>query len=209
MLKLKIWVKKILINIGIYTILILIIVWLYHSNQKNKEAYSIAESNYKTELLAKNGENRILQLTLDQFEYQQDSIMKKMDSVIQDNKIKAKTIQFLAYQKVEITKTDTIRLVDTVFQKGVNIDTTLIDPYYSLNLKLKYPSEIAVSPKFINENYIISHYKKETIKPKKCWPLRWFQRKHIVGEITVVNSNIYSSQKESKFIEIIDTKNKK
>ena len=93
--------KKILINIGIYTILILIIVWLYHSNQKNKEAYSIAESNYKTELLAKNGENRILQLTLDQFEYQQDSIMKKMDSVIQDNKIKAKTIQFLAYQKLK------------------------------------------------------------------------------------------------------------
>ena len=46
--------KKILINIGIYTILVLIIVWLYHSNQKNKEAYSIAESNYKTELLAKN-----------------------------------------------------------------------------------------------------------------------------------------------------------
>lgn len=75
--KIKDLSEKILINIGIYTILILIIVWLYHSNQKNKEAYSIAESNYKTELLAKNGENRILQLTLDQFEYQQDSIMKK------------------------------------------------------------------------------------------------------------------------------------
>lgn len=189
--------------------LIGIIVLLYHSNQRNKEAYSIAESNYKTELLAKNGENRTLQLTLDQFKYQQDSIMQKMDSVIKDNKIKEKTINFLAYQKTEITKTDTIRLVDTVFQKGVDIDTTLVDPYYYLNLKLKYPSEIIVTPKFINENYIISHYKKETIKPRKCWPLRWFQRKHIVGEITVVNSNIYSSQKESKFIEIIDTKNKK
>ena len=200
--------KRILINIGIYVILILIIIWLYKCNEKNKEAYSISENNYKAELVAKQGENRILQLTLDQFKYQQDSIMQKMDSVIKDNKIKEKTIQFLAYQKTEITKTDTIILTDTIFQKGVDIDTTLIDPYYTLNLKLKHPSEIIVSPKFINENYIIAHYKKETIKPQKCWPLRWFQRKHIIGEITVINSNVYSTQKESKFIEVIDLKKK-
>lgn len=201
--------KKVLINVGVYIVLILIILFLYRSNQENKRQYSISENNYKSELLSKVGENRMLQLTLDQFRFQQDSIMQKMDSVIKENKIKDKTIQYLSYQKTETTKTDTIVLRDTVFQKGIDIDTTLLDPYYSLNLKLKYPSEIVVSPKFINENYIISHYKKETIKPRKCWPLRWFQRKHIVGEITVVNSNIYSSQKESKFIEIIDTKNKK
>lgn len=200
--------KKVLINIGVYIVLILTILFLYRSNQENKRQYSISENNYKSELLSKVGENRTLQLTLDQFRFQQDSIMQKMDSVIKENKIKDKTIQYLSYQKTETTKTDTIVLRDTVFQKGIDIDTTLLDPYYKLNLKLKYPSSIIVNPSFINENYIISSYKKETIKPKKCWPLRWFQRKHIVSEITVVNSNIYTNKKESKFIEIVDIKKK-
>lgn len=160
--------KKVLINVGVYIVLILIILFLYRSNQENKRQYSISENNYKSELLSKVGENRMLQLTLDQFRFQQDSIMQKMDSVIKENKIKDKTIQYLSYQKTETTKTDTIVLRDTVFQKGIDIDTTLLDPYYKLNLKLKYPSSIIVNPSFINENYIISSYKKETIKPKKC-----------------------------------------
>ena len=73
-----------------------------------------------------------------------------------------------------------------------------------LNLGLKYPSTITVEPEFNNEQYVVISTKKEYIEPPhKCFLVRWFQKKHTVVEVQVVDSNPYVSTKNQKFIEIV------
>lgn len=145
-----------------------------------------------------------LQLTTEQFKYFNDSINKKLDSVIKDNKIKLKTIKQLQYINSTTSKTDTIIFRDTLFRKDLKIDTLLVHPGYTLNLKLEYPNKIVTTPSFTNEQYIIFSNKRETINPpKKFFLARWFQKKHTVVTIDVINTNKYSDVKEKRFIEII------
>jgi hypothetical protein len=67
------------------------------------------------------------------------------------------------------------------------MDTTVGDNWYSVNLNLSYPGRIALNPSFKSEKYIIVHSKKETIDPpKKFFLLRWFQKKHTILEVDVV-----------------------
>ena len=60
----------------------------------------------------------------------------------------------------KVQKVDTITLVDTIFTPTVDLDTTIGDKWYSLNLKLKYPSSIIVSPTFTSEKNGIYVFKK-------------------------------------------------
>ena len=46
--------------------------------------------------------------------------------------------------------------------------------------------------------------KKETINPpKKFFLFRWFQRKHTILEVNMVEKNPYIENKNNRFIEII------
>ena len=74
--------KKYVIAGIVLVILLSLIGGLLKTNARLKEQVSIEANNYKAELLAKEGINRVLQLTKDQFKNEQDSIMKKMDSII-------------------------------------------------------------------------------------------------------------------------------
>ena len=84
------------------------------------------------------------------------------------------------------------------------MDTTIKDEWYQLNLGLRYPNTIITNPSFISEKYIVLNYKKETINPpKKCAIARWFQKKHKVVEVNIIEKNPYIENKQQKFIEII------
>jgi len=73
---------------------------------------------------------------------------------------------------------DTINLVDTIFEPRVNIDTILGDQWYTLQLKLKYPNQVIVAPRFTSEKMVFMYLKRETINPpKKTWLGRLFQKK--------------------------------
>ena len=121
-------------------------------------------------------------------------------------RVKDKYIQGLEYQLSEASKTDTIIFRDTLFRESnFQLDTTMRDKWYSLNLQLKYPSTIIASPKFISERYVVQSFRKEPIKiAKKCWIGRIFQRKHIVLETEVVEKSPYIINKKEKYIKIID-----
>ena len=80
----------------------------------------------------------------------------------------------------------------------------LVNPGYTLNLKLEYPNKITTTPTFINEQYILFSYKKETVNPpKKFFLLRWFQKKHTVVIVNIINTNKYSNIESRRFVEII------
>ena len=170
---------------------------LYYISQQNVEAYQIENSDANNKL-------RQYQLTIDELRCSNDSIDKKMLKVVDELKIKDKKIEALQYQQSEISKVDTIIFKDTLFQEGIKIDTAIIDPWYSLELSLKYPSEIKVSPTFKNEQYVIINTKKEyNNKRSKIFFIRWFQKKHLVTEVNIEEKSPYVTNKKSKFVKVI------
>lgn len=174
-----------------------------------KKDLSISIANEKA-LFADNdslsNRGRVLQLTVEQLNYINDSIIIKMNEVRKELKIKNKNIKELEYQLSEAKKTDTLIFRDTLFRNPeVKIDTTLRDKWYSLNLKLEYPSTVIASPKFISERYVVQSLRKETIKPpKKCWLGRLFQKKHKIIETVVIEKSPYIINKQEKYIKIIE-----
>ena len=203
-------VKKYII-IGIVTLVSLFATStyiLYTNNQKLKEEISISMSNQKA-FIAENSslkeENRVFKFTVEQLNHYNDSILQKMNEVRKELKIKDRDLKQMQYLLSEAQKKDTIIFRDTLFREPkLKIDTLLGDKWYQMKLGLRYPSTIITELKFISEKYIIADYKKETINPpKKCAIVRWFQKKHKVIEVEVVEKNPYIENKQQRFIEIV------
>ena len=203
-------VKK-YIRIGIVILVSLLAIstyTLYTNNQKLKEEISISMSNQKA-FIAENSslkeENRVFKFTIEQLNHYNDSILQKMNEVKKELKIKDKNLKQMQYLLSEAQKKDTVIFRDTLFREPtLKIDTLLGDRWYQMKLGLRYPSTIITEPKFVSEKYVIVDYKKETINPpKKCAIARWFQKKHKVVEVEVVEKNPYIENKQQRFIEIV------
>ena len=179
---------------------------LYNRNQDLKEEISISMTNQKA-FIAENSslkeENRVFKFTVEQLNYYNDSILQKMNEVRNELKIKDNNLKQMQYLLSEATKKDTIVFRDTLFREpSLNIDTLIGDKWYNIRLGLKYPNLITTNPTFISEKYIIVNKKKETINPpKKFFISRWFQRKHWVMEVNVVEKNPYIKESNNRFIE--------
>jgi hypothetical protein len=173
-----------------------------------EEKYKVAEANvkaYSNELSGAMDKNTALRLTIDQLKYFSDSVLVALDNTRKELKIKDKNLKALQSISSGFTKRDTITLRDTLFRDpSVVIDTVIGDKWYNVRLGLKYPSMVAVKPYFKSEKHIIVSSKKETVDPpKKFFLLRWFQRKHIVLHIDVVEKNPYVENESSKYVEIL------
>ena len=203
-------VKK-YIRIGIVILVSLLAVstyTLYNRNQDLKEEISVSMTNQKafiTENTSLKEENRAFKFTIEQLNYYNDSILQKMNDVRKELKIKDSNLKQIQYLLSVSTKKDTILFTDTIFKdKGLVLDTIIGDKWYNIRLRLKYPNLIYTKPTFTSEKYIIVNKKKETINPpKKFFLFRWFQRKHTILEVNIVERNPYIENKNNRFIEII------
>lgn len=202
-------IKALLIVIGVL-IIISVPTILYIQNQRLKEelsyttinmnAYDLENSHLKDRIL-------VYQFSVDQLNYLKDSILVEMNNVRKELKIKDDNIKRLEYIASTASRTDTIyiRETDTIFREpDFHIDTLKEDEWYSLHLEMSYPNKVTVTPSFKSEKYIITHSRRETIKPpKKCAIGRWFQKKHNVLEVEIVEKNPYIVNDKQKFVEII------
>lgn len=195
--------------IAIITLLAVIGVGWHHIEQVN-EKWMIAEANvkaYSNELSNSNNKNTALQLSVAQLKYFNDSVLKALDETRKELNIKDKNLKALQAIKSGFTKKDTITItqVDTLFREPtLDIDTLIGDDWYNVQLGLKYPSMIAIKPYFKSEKHVIISSKKETVNPpKKFFLFRWFQRKHYVLHIDIVEKNPYVENESSKYVEII------
>ena len=200
--------KNILIKILSYGVLIFIIVFYINKvNTLNKDL-SNAVNNvkaYETENSNLKETNQTFRLTIQNMKKSQDSLMLKMKQVANENGVKDKEIKSLQYQLEHFKKVDTIRLTDTIFKyKNFMLDTCLTDKWNSTCLHLEYPNLISVISEYNNEKYVILDSHKEPIKDRKWFLPRWFTKKHIVVEVTVVDENPYVTTKKQRFVEIID-----
>ena len=195
------------------TIIVLVLcvslnIFLGITNKNIKQDLSIARANEKAFAIENSSlkeSNRVFKFTVEQLEYFNDSLIQKMDSVRKVLKIKDENLKQLQYMLSIAKKTDTIHYRDTIFKEpSFKMDTLVGDKWYSLSMQLQYPSTIIVTPSFISEKYVITTTKKETINPpKKCKLARWFQKKHTILEMEVVEENPYIINTKTKFIEII------
>ena len=172
---------------------------------------SISKSNEKA-FIEENNElkdrNLAFKFTIDQINYLNDSLIAKMNEVRKELKIKDKDLKQMQYLLSTAQKTDTIVFRDTLFRdRNLQIDTLLGDSWYNIKLGLSYPNLITTTPTFKSEKYIVTSTRKETIKPpKKCAIARWFQKKHKVVEVIIHEKNPYITNKEERFIEIVEFK---
>lgn len=181
----------------------------YENVKELKTELSISKSNEKAFIAENNGlkeENIAFKFTIDQLNYFNDSLTTKMNEVRKELKIKDKDLKQMQYLLSQAQKTDTIRFRDTLFiDKNLQLDTLIGDEWYNIRLGLKYPNLITTTPTFKSETYIITSSKKETINPpKKCAIARWFQKKHRVVEVEIVEKSPYIENKQQRFIEIIE-----
>ena len=170
---------------------------LYNKELQNVEAYRASNSGLE-------GEIREYKMTMDDLRSSKDSIDKKLAKMVDELKIKDKRIEYLQYQTSQASKTDTVKLSDTIFVNNLKVDTLMGDQWYRLRLQLSYPSTVVITPTFNSEKYVIINTKKEYNKtPSKIFFIRWFQKKHTVVEVNVEEKSPYIVNKENKFIKIL------
>ena len=209
-------IQKIKIYIGVISLIFIIILGTTTHIQYKKiksltTELSIAKSNEKA-FIAENSElkdkNLAFKFTIDQINYLNDSLITKMNEIRKELKIKDKDLKQMQYLLSTAQKIDTIVFRDTLFRdRNLQIDTLIGDEWYNIKLGLKYPNCITTTPTFKSEKYIVTSTRKETIKPpKKCAIARWFQKKHKVVEVIIHEKNPYITNKETRFIEIVEFK---
>lgn len=168
----------------------------YRRERNNVEAYQASNSVYENDI-------REYQMTMNELRASRDSIDRKLADMVDELKLKDKRIQYLQYQTKSIGKVDTVVFKDTIFNTDLKLDTLLFDEWYNLTLKLRYPSSIVAYPSFRSEQYVLVNERKEyDRKPSRWFFVRWFQKKHRVTEVKVVESNPYVTNNEQKFIKV-------
>lgn len=192
-------------------LLVVTMIALYFTLKSKKETekrWKEAIANVKSydNLFSDSKNNSIaFQLTVNQLKHSNDSIFQELNNVRRELKIKDSKLKSLQYISSNFTKSNTIILKDTVFKdERISIDTLLSDEWYSINVGLRYPSSITVTPKFKSEKAVIVSAKKETVNPpKRFFLFRWFQKKHIVLHVNVIERNPYIEDQDNRYVEIV------
>lgn len=144
------------------------------------------------------------QFTMDQLKHSRDSLINRINEIRKQVNAKDKQITELQYFASVTQKRDSVVVHDTIFQKGVVLDTLLGDDWSQLAIRAEYPNILNVDYSFKNETLVVMHDSRVTVDPpKKCWLARLFQKKQTIVEIDVVQENPYCVNKEQKFIQIV------
>ena len=169
---------------------------LYYKELQNVEAYKNDNSQLKETAIQ-------YQMTIDDLLYSKDSLDQKIISVMNELKIKDNKVKELQYQLTRATRTDTVRLTDTIFKENTSIDTTFGDEWYNMHLKLQYPSTVITSPTFNSEQFVYIYTQKNYVGGKsKCFFINWFKKKYTTTEVKIEEKNPYINTVKQKFIEI-------
>lgn len=200
--------KLVYILIGVIILVGTSMYWLYNKYQKLNTKYQTSIENIKAfdaELSGLKDDTRAYRLSIQQLNYFNDSITKKMNEVRKELGIKDSKIKQMQYKLSHVEKTDSIVLPDTIFVNSFKLDTIIGDEWYKNHITMKYPNYIKFTPKFKLESFLFVDAKKETVEPpKKFFLLRWFQKKHTILNITIKENNPYVETDRQKFIEIIE-----
>lgn len=205
------WMMKKYFYIGVAIVIFSLssILWATINSKRNiekqwKDAMENVKS-YSDEYTNSENKNRAFKLTIEQLKTYNDSIFQELNKTRKDLKVKDSKLQSLQYVSSDFTRIDTIHVADTIFRDPqVNVDTLLSDGWYSVRVGLRYPSMVSIEPRFKSVKHIVVSSRKETVNPpKKFFLFRWFQKKHYVLNIDVIEKNPYVQNQTNRYVEII------
>ena len=170
----------------------------WKESTENVKSYSELFSNSENK-------NKGFKFTIDQLQYFNDSILRELNETREALKVKDSKLKSLQYLSSTFIKYDTLIIKDTLFKDPqIQVDTILSDEWYSIRIGLKYPSTVTVNPMFRSVKHIVVSSRRETVNPpKKFFLFRWFQKKHTILNIDVIEKNPYMKEQNSRYIEII------
>ena len=201
--------KYIKITIAVIILILGVTAWVQHNEIESiTSELDISQSNVKAFANENAGllkENIAFKFTIDQINYFNDSLIMEMNKMRKKMAIKDRYLEQMQYLLSEAKKTDTVFVKDTIFKDPeFKLDTLIGDEWFNIRLGLEYPNLIAAIPSLKSEKYIITSSTKETVNPpKKCVISRWFQKKHRIVRVEVIEKNPYIENKQQRFIEII------
>lgn len=179
----------------------------YNKLQELKIELDVATNNNKAYEAERDSlkDNAIqFQFTMEQLKHSKDSLVNRINEIRKQVNAKDKQINELQYFASINNKRDSIIVRDTIFQKGVALDTLIGDDWSQLAIRAEYPNLLDVDYSFKNETLVVMHDSRVTVDPpKKCWLARLFQKKQTIVEIDVVQENPYCINKEQKFIKVV------
>lgn len=178
----------------------------YDTLRKTKIELERSLVNYKAleqETLSLKENSIAYQETIQGLETSRDSVLKSLNALRKELKIKDREVKELAYIASTASKIDTLYIKDTLFVNNTHIDTLIIDKWYSLNIGLHFPNTIIVNPTFESKKSIIVYTRKELLNPDKCFFINWFRKKTEIVEVIVKEENPYITNSNQKFIQIV------
>ena len=195
-------------SVVLMMIAIITLCFTLNSKSKTENRWKEAVTNIKSyENMFSDSKDKSIafQLTIAQLKHSNDSIFQELNDVRKELKIKDSKLKSLQYISSNFVKSDTIILKDTIFKdKGIYIDTLLSDEWYSVRVGLRYPSSVIVTPRFRSEKNVIVSTKRETVNPpKRFFLFRWFQKKHTVLHVNVVEKNPYIVNQDNRYVEVV------
>lgn len=193
-----------IIIVTIISVLILIVTYLFITNNNLRENIADYDNNFKALSLEKDKISKEViayRFNIEQLEYINDSIIENLNNARKQLKIKDKEILQMQSIKTEISTKDSVYIKDTIFRDSfIRIDTTIKDNWHSLAITLKQ-DKLVVKANYTSDLSVFAKSSREIIgTPKKCFIARWFQRKHDVVRVEVYDKNPYSVIKEKKFV---------
>ena len=190
-------------------VLVMVVSVLRATNDKLEKKWKEASENVKSygEQFSKaEKSNRAFKLTVDQLKASSDSIFQELDRTRKELKIKDSKLKSMLHVSSDFVRSDTIILKDTLFRgNSVDIDTLLSDGWYSVRVALRYPSSVMVRPEFRSVKNVAVSTRRETVNPpKRFFLLRWFQKRHTVVNVDIVERNPYIRSQDSRYVEIVE-----
>lgn len=178
-------------------------------NQKLKEQYEISVANEKSLWRRIEGNQKDIvayQTTISSLRYMNDSIVQHLLGVQEKLKIKDKEIESMLSLSSHFHTTDTITLTDTIFREpDFTFDTIIQDRWRKMEVQLKYPASVYMDATMQSQKEVFITSTKETINsPKKCFFLRWFQKKHNVVRVKIEEDNPYLESEQNLYIQTFE-----
>ena len=188
------------------SLLLVFSISMYKNNKKLTTSLEQAQNNieaYQGLVSSSQQANGVLRLDVSQLKESKDSLLQKIDSVREKNKIKAKEITTAATQTqvLNVNKSKGVRGIilpkDTIYKDSIQYNN-LTTVYYAI-----HKDSINIGINLKNTQYLYIYTKKE-YKNKKNFFKRLFTldfKKVIKYKYTITNTNDLLKQKDVRIVE--------
>lgn len=188
------------------SLLLVFSISMYKNNKKLTTSLEQAQNNieaYQGLVSSSQQANGVLRLDISQLKESKDSLLQKIDSVREKNKIKAKEITTAATQTqvLNVNKSKGVRGIilpkDTIYKDSIQYNN-LTTVYYTI-----HKDSINIGINLKNTQYLYIYTKKE-YKSKKNFFKRLFTldfKKVIKYKYTITNTNDLLKQKDVRIVE--------